>query len=476
MMRVDHGFRWLASALVALLCACAIPPKAEPKRPALADSKLGLQGPTVQPAAVGWWKSLDDPQLDRLIEQTLSENPGLWQAEARLRAAHAQAAAAHAGRLPNVKLAAGESRVKIPSDFPPDLAPGQSAWAGDLGAQLSWDIDLWGKQADAVAQAGSLIQAAGLDVDNARLMLTGALAQTYVDLYRSYALADIAERAEAQRVNIVQITRRRLAAGLDTRVELREAEGAVPQAHVELTQAQSAQALAIHELAALSGRGADAYAGLGRPQLNLETALPLPSELPVNLLARRPDVIAARARIAAADSGQRAAKAAFYPSVSLRALAGFASFKLADFIGANSLGYAAGPALSLPLFDGGRLRAQYRGAEAALDAAVAAYDDTVLAAVRQAADQLSLIEATSRELESQSQSLDAAEDAYRLAEERYRAGLASYLSVLNAETQVLNQRRQRVDLNATLVMARITLLLAVGGSFQAPTLPSVAAR
>ena len=119
--------------------------------------------------------------------------------------------------------------------------------------------------ADAVLQTRALAEAATLDIDNARLLLSGAVVQSYIDLYRSYALADIAERAEAQRANILEITRKRVAAGLDTRVELREAEGAVPQARLALTQAQSAQALAIHQLAALGGRGADAYAAIAAP-------------------------------------------------------------------------------------------------------------------------------------------------------------------------------------------------------------------
>ncbi|HEY4975636.1 MAG TPA: efflux transporter outer membrane subunit, partial [Steroidobacteraceae bacterium] len=284
------------------------------------------------------------------------------------------------------------------------------------------------------------------------------------------------ERAEAQRTNILDIARQRVTAGLDTRVEVREAEGALPQARLALTQARSAQALAVHQLAALAGRGADAYAQVVRPQLTLDAALALPTELPVNLLARRPDVIAARARIDAADAGKRAAKAAFYPNITLSALAGFASFSLTDLISAKSFGYGAGPGLSLPLFDGGRLRAAYRGSEAGLDLAVASYDDTVVRAIHQAADQLTLIDALVAEQAQQRESLTAAEEAYRLAEERYRAGLAGYLTVLNVETEVLNERRQQVDLGASLALARVSLLLALGGSFQSPAAQSIAAR
>jgi NodT family efflux transporter outer membrane factor (OMF) lipoprotein len=466
---------WCA-ALFALLSACATPPKPEVQHAAIADSALGLTGAAAAAADDSWWQGFGDAQLDRLIEQALSDNPGLAQASARLQLAEAQEAAARAGRQSELKLSGGETRLKIPQGFPQAIAGGQTVWLGDLGVAASWDLDLWGLRRDQVRETRALTEAASVDVDQARLLLAGALVQSYIDLYRSYALADIAERTEAQRSNILDITRRRVAAGLDTRVELREAEGALPQARVALTQAQSAQALAVHQLTALTGRGADAYAAVARPQLQLDAALPLPGELPVNLLARRPDVIAARSRIEAADAGKRAAKAAFYPDISLKALAGFASFSLTDLISARSLGYGAGPGVSLPLFDGGRLRAQYRGTEAVLDQAVADYDDTVLRAVHQAADQLSLIESLSSELGQQRQSLDAAEEAYRLAEERYRAGLAGYLTVLNAETEVLSERRQQVDLSASLAVARVSLLLAVGGSFQSPASQSVAAR
>jgi NodT family efflux transporter outer membrane factor (OMF) lipoprotein len=476
MNTVSADLRWLAAGLCALLCACATPPKPEAPHAAIADSALGLSGAAAPAVSDTWWQGFGDAQLDQLIAQALNDNPGLAQAGARLRLARAQEASARAGQLPEAKLTGGETRLKIPEGFPQAIAGGQTVWLGDLGAVLNWDLDLWGLHQDQVRETRALAAAASLDIDDARLLLAGAMVQSYIDLYRSYALADIAERTEAQRSNILDITRKRVAAGLDTRVELREAEGAVPQARVALTQAQSAQALAIHQLAALAGRGADAYAGVARPQLNLDAALPLPGELPVNLLARRPDVIAARARIEAADAGKRAAKAAFYPDITLTALAGFASFSLKDLISAQSFGYGAGPGLSLPLFDGGRLRAQYRGTEAVLDQAVADYDDTVLRAVHQAADQLNLIESLASELGQQRESLDAAEEAYRLAEERYRAGLAGYLTVLNAETEVLNERRQRVDLSASLALARVTLLLALGGSYQYPASQSIAAR
>jgi len=175
--------------------------------------------------------------------------------------------------------------------------------------------------------------------------------------------------------------------------------------------------------------------------------------------------LSARSLVTAADAERLAAKAAFYPDVSLRALAGIGAFGLNNLVQWNARGYGAGPLISLPLFDGGRLRAQYRGSEAELDSAIAGYNDTVLHAVQQTADQITRLGALAREQLDQQQTLEATEAAYKLAEERYRAGLASYLSVLNAETQVLGARQSMVDILASQAVARVTLLLAVGGSF-----------
>ena len=462
--------RWpllvLSAALTALLAGCVLPPKDSPRERAIDPRQLGLTAAAVTPANEGWWKALDDAQLDALIERAFAANPSLAQASAQLRAALAQIDAAHAGLLPRASFSGSALRQRAPDNYiiPPPLAGGDF-WMAQIGASLSWDLDFWGRQADAVSQARALAQAADFERVNARLLLAAALVQTYVGLYRADALADIAQQAQSQRQHILELTRQRVAAGLDTRLELREAESELPQARVERAQAQAQAELAVHALAMIAGQAADGYAAIGRPQLNLDAVLPLPAQLPINLLARRPDVLAARLRIEAADAQRRATRAAFYPDVSLRALAGVAAFGLNDLFEAGARGYGAGPVVSLPLFDAGKLRAQYQGREAALDGAVAVYNDTVLRAVQQSSDQLTRIDALSRERTDQESTLVAAEDGYRIAEERYRAGLAGYLSVLSAETQVLNARRQSIQIIADLAVARVSLLLELGGSF-----------
>jgi NodT family efflux transporter outer membrane factor (OMF) lipoprotein len=450
----------------ALLAGCVLPPKESPHPKSLEGDRVGLTGVAVEPAADGWWQSFQDPQLDRLIRAGLKDSPTLTEAQARVAEALSQTQSAQSALLPHANLDASALYQRAPENYliPAPLA-GHTFWMSQAGATLGWDADFWGRQANAVHRAQALTESARLDVDNAKLMLAGAITQAYVELYREDALADIAQRSEAQRQNILNITRRRVAAGLDTRLELRQAEGQLPQARVARAQAQAAADLAVHRLAVLTGAGAEAYASIERPVFNVDAALPVPTALPINLLARRPDVLAARLNVAAADAQRLSDKAAFYPDVNLQGLAGVGAFGLNNLVHWSARGYGAGPVISLPLFDGGRLRAQYRGSEAQLDAAVADYNDTVLHAVQQTADQITQLDALARERLDQQQTLEANEAAYQLAEERYKAGLASYLSVLNAETQVLTARQTMVDILAGQAVARVTLLLAVGGSF-----------
>jgi NodT family efflux transporter outer membrane factor (OMF) lipoprotein len=449
-----------------LLVGCVTPPREDPHPRKLVEHDVGLSGTAVEPVAESWWDSFQDPQLDRLIRQGLKDSPTLAQAQARVAAALAQVQSAQAALGPKANLNVSSFYQRAPQNYviPPPLA-GHTSWFSQAGGSLSWDLDFWGRQADALHSARDLAQSARFDEENARLELAGAIAQAYIELYRQNALADIAQRSEAQRQNILDITRRRVTAGLDTQLEIREAEGQLPQARVAFEQARGAADLAVHELATLSGQGADAYAAIQRPVLDVRAALPVPTELPINLLARRPDVLSARLSVEAADAQRLAAKAAFYPDISLHAIAGFGAFGLNNLVQWNARGYGAGPVLSLPIFDGGRLRAEYRGSEAQLDGAISSYNDTVLRAVQQTADQLTQLDALEKEQRDQQQTLDATEAAYKLAEERYRAGLAGYLSVLNAETQVLAARQSMVDILTTQAVARVTVLLAVGGSF-----------
>lgn len=457
----------LGGCLAGLLVAsCVSTPDYQPLESQLSAESLGLDGPVYVAPAYGWWRELGDPQLDRLIERALASNPGLSASLARVRGAYEQSRVVGAGRKPQVALETYLYRQHASSNYiyPPPFA-GASFWSGSFGANLAWNLDFWGRQAALIEQSEGITRAAGLDSTAASLALSGAIAQTYVDLLRNAELQQVAERTREQRMHLQDLARQRVAAGLDSNVELRSTESAVAQSELELEQLRLARELLVHALAELTGDGTEVYPAITPPVIDLQHALPLPPALPADLLAHRPDVAAAQARIGATVAAKDAAHAAFYPNVDLVGFVGVMGIGIDKVFQGDSQAWNFGPALHLPIFEAGRLRAQYRRSVAEFDAAVANYNQTVLQAVREAADLLSRLESLERQLFEQQRSLNAAGDAYRFAEQRYGAGISSYLTVLNAESQQLNARRQRSNLLADRLQARIALLVALGGSF-----------
>lgn len=468
--------RVAAAAVAALatlsLAGCVTPQVEEPHGTQLEARSLGLAGQAVTPLENQWWKAFGDPQLNALVDAATRNAPSLAQALSRVRSAQAQTMLADAGRKPGFTVDADETWQRFSENYiyPPPFGGGHY-WMGQALLNMNWSLDFWGRQAALIDQSRSQLAASVLDVASARLALAGSIAQAYVDLYRSWQLIDIATRQEQQRQQLLKLTRQRVAAGLDTKIELRIAESALPQARYARLQAESARDLAVHRLAALAGYGADHYDQIARPQLALDTVLVLPDRLPMGLLAHRPDVLAAQARIDAATAGRKAARAAFYPDISLRAFVGGQAIDLDKLVQGDSLIYGVGPALHLPVFNSERLKAGYKSATAELDAAVASYNATVLDAVRETADQISLNESYGRQLDQVQQTLQAASTAYELAKQRYAAGLSTQLVVLDAESRVLDAQRALLTANTQRVIARVTLLLMLGGSFD-PAAPA----
>jgi NodT family efflux transporter outer membrane factor (OMF) lipoprotein len=458
--------RTLAFVAALSLAGCVLPPKTQPQLTVTPDTALGL-GTTITPEVdAHWWREYGDAQFERLAETALEHNPNLQQALARIGLAQAQVQAATGTRQPNTIISGEATRQRYPENYiyPPPLA-GNTAWSGDLTLRLSWDLDLWGRQRALIDSVRATTDATRFDAAAARLAITSSLAQAYLDLDRAYSLADIAAQSAAQRRQILEITRKRISAGLDTNVELREAEAAVPQAELGRLQAEAARDAAVHRVVALTGGVAGEYQNIVRPTLAVETALVVPDSLPADLLGRRPDILAARARAESAKSLRSAARASFYPNVNLKAFAGFEAIGLDKLLDWDDRTAGAGPAVSLPIFSAPRLKAQYSGAVANEDLAIAAYNGAVVTAIQQTADQLTFVRSSALQLDKARETLTAAEEAYRLAQLRYRAGLANYLSVLTTETQVLSARTSYVDVLHAQALARIGLLLAVGGNF-----------
>jgi NodT family efflux transporter outer membrane factor (OMF) lipoprotein len=454
----------LLSAL--LLSACVSAPPTTPQGSQIAPQSLGLSGEAAPHFEDAWWKAFRDPQVDRLAELVLSGNPTLQGALARIRAAQAQLSGARADDLPQVTLEGQEQRLLFSKDYiiPPPFG-GSYQWYGQVVTNLSWNLDFWGKQAAIIARAKNSAKAAALDASAAKLALSGALAQSYVNLLLAYQDNDIALQTVTEREEILRLTQGRFNAGLENASAVEQAKALLALARVDVKRTAAQRDLNVHAIAALTGQGAAAYETIVRPAPNLDTALPLPKVLPADLLARRPDVLAAQARIEAAAKGREAAHAEFYPNINLTALVGFQAIGLSNLLTGDSFTYGAGPAIHLPIFDAGKIRARYAGATAELDAAVADYNGTVLSAVRQTADAMTQVQSLENQRADQQEALDSATRALALAESRYKSGLSDQIPMLNAESTLLTAREQMAGLVANSTIQRVTLLLSVGGGF-----------
>ena len=329
---------------------------------------------------------------------------------------------------------------------------------------MTWDLDFWGKQQALIAKARSLAQARTLDAMAARLALAGAFAQAYIGLLIAWQNIDIAQETLSERRTILTLTQSRADAGLENEAALDQAKALLAAAEVDIMALEAERDHIIHALAALTGQGAAAYGQIGRPAAALDAALPLPATLPADLLSRRPDILAARARIAAALHGREAAHADFYPNIDLTAALGFQAVGVANLFGVSALTTGVGPAIHLPLFDAGKLKGQYALAGSELDIAIGEYNETLLAAVKQVSDALTDVRSLAAQRQREQTVLESARHALLLAEERYRLGLSDQIVVLTAENLVSQARRQMAALDAELATQRVTLFLSVGGA------------
>jgi NodT family efflux transporter outer membrane factor (OMF) lipoprotein len=457
----------LLSAL--LLTACVATPPTTPQVAEVKQAELGLTGADAPHFPQQWWKAFNDPQIDRLAAQVIANNPTLAGAMARMRAAQAELAVNQARDLPQVTLDGSEQRTLFSRDYiiPPPYG-GSTRWFGSLGANLNWNLDFWGKQAALIAKAGNAADAAALDAQAAHLALSGAFAQAYINLLLDYQNGDIADATVAERNDILKISQGRFDAGLENGSAPQQAKSLLSIARADQLRYAAAREMDIHAIVALAGQGADAYATIIRPNPNLDVALPLPERLPADLLARRPDILAARARMDAAIKGREAAHADFYPDINLAAMVGFQAIGLSNLISGGAFTYGVGPAIHLPIFDAGKLRAQYARSTADLDLSVADYNGAVVSAIKQTADAMTQVKSLAAQRVQQQDAVTSAQRAFEIAQERYRSGLATQLPMLTAEATLLQARQSLAGVAAQGAQQRITLMLTVGGGFEPP--------
>lgn len=476
-MQYGHLFRHhgiaitLATTLAAALGGCAAMPPAtrlaQPLAAAQVVAPASFTGDAAFPAD-GWWQAYGDPGLDALIAEGLAHSPDMAIAAARVRGADGIARQAGSANLPAIGIegTAGGNKQSYNLGIPEQFVPHGVVDTGRLSATLGLDIDLWGRSRAALAAARGEAEAARVDAAQARLTLASGIALAWGDLAQLVAARAIAAQQARAAGDTERLALARGRAGIDSAAEAEIAKARHAGAQQALAALDEAIALGRNRIAALIGAGPGRAATLPLPALNLSAPTALPADLQANLVGRRPDLVSARLRTEAAAQRVRVAKLDFYPNINLGAVAGLQALGLSQVFDSGSTYASFGPAISLPIFQGGRLRGRYDGAAAAYQEAAARYDQTLLGALREVADTLDSRRALTARLDSARAADSAATEAARLIQLRYAQGIASQLQVLAAQDTALGTHRLVIELETRAYLLDVMLVKALGGGFR----------
>lgn len=473
-----RGMMFSFLALLMIMTGCAsthgITPQAQ-----LPDAATLDVGPAIDAANASaqwpktdWWQAFGDPQLDTLVHTAIASNPTLAAASARVREAASIAGVAEAAEGPQVAGSLDITRQHWPENvyYGPGPLAGRTTWNNTGALRLSYRLDLWGHEKNATEQALDVAHARAADARAAQLEIEANVVRAYIDFAQHYALLDIATDVLARQRQLADLARRRLAGGIGTQLELSQAEAPLPEYERTVEARREAIELDRNQLAALLGKGPGAGATLVRPALALNARAELPTHLPAELIGHRPDVVAARWTVAGEARGIDVAHAAFYPNVDLVAtLGGYAAAgPLFGFLRAASGGWTGGPALSLPVFDSGALRARLGAAAASYDVAVARYDQSIVGALKEIADATVRLRSLDMQQHDAERAADAAERSYRLANRGFQRGLTDYVNVIVEETRWLGAKERVAEIRAARLAAYATLMTALGGGLATP--------
>ncbi|AEK62303.1 Outer membrane component of tripartite multidrug resistance system [Collimonas fungivorans Ter331] len=464
--------RLVISAAVLLLAACAnfsgIHSTASTNNPDDYASASALPGQGGLWPAGSWVSTIGGSQLQQLVDEALAGNPNLQAAAARIGAARAMVEAAGATSKPQVgaSLSATRERFSENSIYPPPFG-GMYVTDYETALNFSYDLDFWGKHSAQLRSAISQSKAAEAEHYAARLALTAGISKAWLQLGRQYAQLDLTNQQLVLRDKLDKLTQQRFAAGLDTQSDNQQSRQQVAGLRAEQAQWQEAIALTRNQIAALMGQGPDRGLKIAPPALPADAAIALPDQLPLGLLGRRPDVVAARWQVEAAQSDIKVAKTEFYPDINLSAMAGFSSLSFSQFLNHSSKVVGIGPAIHLPIFEGGALRAQLKGRVAAYDGAVATYNQALNDAFHEVADSVQSLQAAETQGKNQQAAVDAAERGMKLAEQRQQVGTANMLQVVSTQISWLAQRKLELDTRARRADLRVNLIKSLGGGFDA---------
>ena len=475
----------LALAVALTLAGCAFaPPKLQ--HPALRDDVplAGLQGATVAGwPATDWWRGYDDPQLDGLMATALSQSPDLAQAQSRVRTAEqsVKLAAAQAGLSINGNAQVTRQRMSEHGLMPAKLLGFTWYNQADLGVQFQYDFDWWGKQRATIESALDQAHAAEAQRSEAALTLQNAVAETYFGWLADEARLALAARSLDVQQRLLQIAELRVRQGVDLPDTVQQARARIAGVEQAQTALESSAKIRKVALAALLGVAPEHLPALSpRPLPAIRGGLPADAKL--DLIARRPDIAASRWQVEAALKQTDVARAQFFPDISISALAGLSSTNqagpalfggggsgdLGNVFSAGSRVFGLTPALHLPIFEGGRLKAAYGISRAQLDAAVAQYNASVFHAAREVASQTLAAEQMASTRQQQQQQVDADERLVDTARARLQRGVTDARESLATQAQLLQQQDQSIALHAQALSTDLGLIKALGGGYRMP--------
>jgi len=427
--------------------------------------------PADQTSRGNWWEIFGDEELNKLEEQIASSNQTLKVAEARFREARAAIRFNQASQFPSISTAPSASYVKS-SDYSPNVPSKiKEASTGEfvLPFDLSYELDLWGRVRRSVAAAREETQATAADYQTAKLSLEAELALDYFELRSADAQKKLLDDTVKAYADNVELTLGRFKGGAAPRADVAQAQTQLDTTRVQDTDVTVQRAQFEHAIAILVGKPPAEFS-LATAPLNYQPPN-IPIGLPSELLQRRPDIAAAERRVEEANQQIGIARAAYFPTVSLGATAGFESTHVANLLdGPNAL-WAVGPALAETLFDAGRRRATSESARANYDAEVATYRQTSLTAFQEVEDNVAALRILENEAHQQDHAVGSSQESLQLFTNRYKGGVDTYLQVISAQTIELANERNAIDILRRRLDASVLLVKALGGGWDASNLP-----
>ncbi|TKC87793.1 efflux transporter outer membrane subunit [Trinickia terrae] len=425
--------------------------------------------PSAARLPANWWTVFGDGTLDGLEQRAQQDSPSLKASAMRLVQAKAQLGNAKASQLPSLDFGASAERLRDSRTTPVAQALDGTLISGNqitLGLSMSYEVDIWGRVRRLVESADAQLQAAGLDHDEVALLLSTQIASTYWQLRGTLVEVAILRDAVATRQESRKLVDARFEHGFTNELDVSRATVELANAQADLRDMERRRNLLENRLATLIG------ASPSQP-LIAEQAGPLPEPpslpvgLPAQLLSQRPDLARSVALLRSANAQVGVAEAAFYPSVQLTGNFGYASTTLAHLVEGNSRQFEIGPlALSLPIFDGGRNRANLAFSKARYDEALADYQQELLTALREVEDALSDSEQRQLQAKAQAPAQQAAARAYQVALARYQKGLSSYLDVTDAQRSALAEDLAASQIHTQRLLASVAVVRAFGGGWQ----------